>query len=164
MNLFYSKSYTCLTLRDPTDCSPPGSSVQGILQARILERGTPLVGQWLRICLLRQGTWIQCLGRQDPTWCRASTEAAHLEPRLWNETPPQQEATPQQSSPCSPQLEKVTKTQCSHKEVLFFFLIKKNTGVGCHSLLRGNLPNPGIESTPPALQADSLLSELAGKP
>ena len=26
-----------LTLWEPTDCSPPGSSVQGILQARILE-------------------------------------------------------------------------------------------------------------------------------
>ena len=27
----------CLTLRDPVDCSLPGSSVHGILQARILE-------------------------------------------------------------------------------------------------------------------------------
>ena len=27
----------CLTLSDPVDCSPPGSSVHGILQARILE-------------------------------------------------------------------------------------------------------------------------------
>ena len=27
----------CLTLRHPLDCSPPGSSVHGILQARILE-------------------------------------------------------------------------------------------------------------------------------
>ena len=27
----------CLTLRDPMDCSPPGFSVHGILQARILE-------------------------------------------------------------------------------------------------------------------------------
>ena len=27
----------CLTLRDPVDCSPPGSSVHGILQAGILE-------------------------------------------------------------------------------------------------------------------------------
>ena len=27
----------CLTLCDPMDCSPPGSSVQGILQARILK-------------------------------------------------------------------------------------------------------------------------------
>ena len=28
---------SCLTLCDPTDCSPPGSSVHGIFQARILE-------------------------------------------------------------------------------------------------------------------------------
>ena len=31
---------SCLTLCDPMDCSPPGSSVRGILQARILEWGT----------------------------------------------------------------------------------------------------------------------------
>ena len=29
---------SCLTLCNPMDCSPPGSSVQGILQARIPER------------------------------------------------------------------------------------------------------------------------------
>ena len=28
---------SCATLFDPMDCSPPGSSVHGILQARILE-------------------------------------------------------------------------------------------------------------------------------
>ena len=28
---------SCLTLRDPMDCSPPGSSVHGIFQARTLE-------------------------------------------------------------------------------------------------------------------------------
>ena len=28
---------SCSTLYDPMDCSPPGSSVHGILQARILE-------------------------------------------------------------------------------------------------------------------------------
>ena len=28
---------SCLTLCDPMDCSPPGYSVHGILQARILE-------------------------------------------------------------------------------------------------------------------------------
>ena len=28
-----------LTLRDPMDCSPPGSSVIGILQTRVLEWG-----------------------------------------------------------------------------------------------------------------------------
>ena len=31
---------SCLTLYDPLDCSPPGSSVHGIFQARILEWGT----------------------------------------------------------------------------------------------------------------------------
>ena len=30
---------SCLTLRDPTDCSIPGSSVHGIVQARVLEWG-----------------------------------------------------------------------------------------------------------------------------
>ena len=36
--LCYAKwSQSCLTLRDPMDCGLPGSSVHGILQARILE-------------------------------------------------------------------------------------------------------------------------------
>ena len=30
---------SCPTLSDPTDCSPPGSSVHGIFQARVLEWG-----------------------------------------------------------------------------------------------------------------------------
>ena len=46
----------CPTLWDPMDCSPPGSSVYGILQARILE--------WLAISFSkgssrpRDGTWV----------------------------------------------------------------------------------------------------------
>ena len=40
----------------------------------------------------------------------------------------------------------------------------KNTGVGCHFLLPGNLPVPGIEHRSPTLQADSLPSEPLGKP
>ena len=30
---------SCQTLSDPMDCSPPGSSVHGIFQARVLEWG-----------------------------------------------------------------------------------------------------------------------------
>ena len=30
---------SCPTLNDPMDCSPPGSSVRGIFQARVLEWG-----------------------------------------------------------------------------------------------------------------------------
>ena len=35
--VLYSVAQSCLTLCNPIDCSPPGSSVHGILQARILE-------------------------------------------------------------------------------------------------------------------------------
>ena len=40
----------------------------------------------------------------------------------------------------------------------------QNTGVGSRFLLQGNLPNPGIEPRPPALQVDSLPIEPQGKP
>ena len=39
-----------------------------------------------------------------------------------------------------------------------------NTRVGCHALLQGIFPNPGIKPRSPALQAHSLPSELPGKP
>jgi len=39
----------CLTLHDPMDCSLPGSSVHGILQARVLEAGI-YVNAILLIC------------------------------------------------------------------------------------------------------------------
>ena len=40
----------------------------------------------------------------------------------------------------------------------------KNTRVDFYALLQGNLPNPGIKPRSPILQADSLSSELPGKP
>ena len=40
---------SCPTLCDPVDCSPPGSSVHGILQARILE--------WVAISFSRGSSW-----------------------------------------------------------------------------------------------------------
>ena len=40
----------------------------------------------------------------------------------------------------------------------------KNTEVGCHFLLQGDLPDPGIEPGSLARQADALPSELLGKP
>ena len=38
------RAQSCLTLCDPMDCSPPGSSVHGIFQARILEWVAPPLG------------------------------------------------------------------------------------------------------------------------
>ena len=40
----------------------------------------------------------------------------------------------------------------------------KHIGMGCHVLLQGDLPNPGIEPRSPTLQADSLLPKQPGKP
>ena len=41
----------------------------------------------------------------------------------------------------------------------------KHTGVGCHFLLQGNLPHPGIEPGSPALQAEpSTIQTLQAKP
>ena len=52
--------------------------------------GTSLMAQWLRICLLMQGTWVRALVREDPT-CRGAAEPARhnywacaLEPVLRN--------------------------------------------------------------------------------
>ena len=50
---------SCLTLCDPMDCGPPGSSVLGILQARILE--------WVDVSFSRRSfqprdqTWVSCI-------------------------------------------------------------------------------------------------------
>ena len=46
---------SCPTLRDPMDCSLPGSSVHGILQARVLE--------WVAISFSRGSSW-----PRDRTW------------------------------------------------------------------------------------------------
>ena len=47
---------SCPTLRDPMGWSLPGSSVHGILQARVLEWGaitfSNLSGQWILMCLI----------------------------------------------------------------------------------------------------------------
>ena len=40
----------------------------------------------------------------------------------------------------------------------------KNTGVGSHFLLQGNLPDSGIDPGSPSMQADSLLTAPPGKP
>ena len=40
----------------------------------------------------------------------------------------------------------------------------KNTGVGSHFLLQGNLPNLGIKPVSPTLQMDSLLLSHQGSP
>ena len=53
---------SCPTLSDPTDCSPPGSSVHGIFQARGLEWGaTAFSRRGLKV------TWNLVI--RSPSWC-----------------------------------------------------------------------------------------------
>ena len=49
----------CLTLFKPVDYSLPGSSVQGIVQARILEKGSHLLLQG--IFLTKGQNWVSCI-------------------------------------------------------------------------------------------------------
>ena len=73
---------SCPTLRDPMDCSLPGSSVHGIFQAGVLEWGaiafstflltvfakdpwTSLVAQMVKNLPAVQEIWVQSLGCED---------------------------------------------------------------------------------------------------
>ena len=47
---------SCPTLRDPMDCSPPGSSVHGIFQARVLEWGAIVFSEWTWVWV-NSGSW-----------------------------------------------------------------------------------------------------------
>ena len=76
----------CLTLCDPMDCSPPGSSVHGILQARILE--------WVDLPSSRESSqprdqtcipYVPCTGRYIlHHWCHlVSLTTVHLILKLY---------------------------------------------------------------------------------
>ena len=41
------------------------------------KRGASLVAQWLRICLLMQGTWVRALVWEDPTCHGATRPVSH---------------------------------------------------------------------------------------
>ena len=51
----------CPTLCDPMDCSPPGSSVHGIFQARVLESGA--IAFSVFICILHL-IYMRCRDRR----------------------------------------------------------------------------------------------------
>ena len=53
---------SCPTLHDPMDCSPPGSSIHGIFQARALEWGAVACPQ---LCIRKQRNWYSNIIRMD---------------------------------------------------------------------------------------------------
>ena len=67
------KSLSRVQLCDPMDCSPPGSSVHGILQARILEwvvmpssRGSSQPRDWSQVSSLLEDSLLSELPRKPP--------------------------------------------------------------------------------------------------
>ena len=60
-----SVTQSCVTLCDSVDCSPPGSSVCGILQARILE-------------------WVAMPFSRGSSWCRDRTRFLHCRQILYH--------------------------------------------------------------------------------
>ena len=75
------KSLSHVRLCDPVDCSPPSSSVHGILQARTLE--------WVAVSFSRGSSWPRdrtqvshIAGRRFTLW--ATKEAQYGIPHMWN--------------------------------------------------------------------------------
>ena len=58
-------NFMCPTLCDPMDYSPPGSSVHGILQVRILE-------------------WVAIFFSRGSSWPRDQTQVSHIADRCFN--------------------------------------------------------------------------------
>ena len=68
---------SCLTLYDPMDCSPPGSPVHGILQARILEEIAIPFSR--RSSQPRDQIWISCVaGRFFTVWNTGEVRMVYL--------------------------------------------------------------------------------------
>ena len=68
---------SCPTLHDPMDCSPPGSSVHGILQARVLEWvATAFSGKYFLIVILWQIVihWINRINFKNHLNCFSISE------------------------------------------------------------------------------------------
>ena len=134
----------CPTLCNRMDCSLPGSSVHGIIQARILEliaipfsRGSSWPRDWTQVSCTagifftvwttRESESHSVLSDSVTPWtvaCQAPLSMEFSRQEYWNRLP---------------------------------FPSPKGD-------LPTNLPNPGIEPRSPALQADSLPAEPQGKP
>ena len=103
----------CPTLIDPMDCSPPGSSVHGIFQARVLEwgaiafslifRNSKMLSEPLKVRVLLAQS---CLTLCDPVDCSLPGSSVHgiLQPRIleWVAVPSPGDLPDSEMEPASP--------------------------------------------------------------
>ena len=84
-------SYSCLTLCDPLDCSPPGFSVYRILQARILNwvsisfsRGSSRSRNWTQVSLIAGRSFYSLSHQRNSKEATITIIEIHLEEqRVW---------------------------------------------------------------------------------
>ena len=147
-NAYATSLQLCPALWDPIDYSLPGSSAQGILQARILE--------WVAMPSSRESSWLRVW---SPTLEPRSSRLLCL--LRWQEglgSPfGENESESESHSVVSNSLE-------PHELYSPWNSLGQNTGVGSLSLLQGDLPNSGIKPRSPAFQMDSLPAEPQVKP
>ena len=154
----------CLTLCEPMDCSPPGSSVHGILQATILE--------WIAISFsrgsspLRDWTWVSLVAGRFFTLPSGKSNI-----RMLSTVNQGRSVYRLPSSFSSFKNTKVKVKLLSHVQIfvipwtvayqapLSMGFSRQECWSGLPFPSLGDLPNPGIECGSPALQADALASE-----
>ena len=138
---------SCPTLCDPTDGSPPGSTVPGTLQARTLE--------WVAISFSNAWKWKVRVKSLSRVWLCVTPWTAALQAPLsmgfpkqecWNGLSFQCESL----SPLVMSNSLPTPSNIAHRFLCLWDSIGKNNGVDCH-YSPGYLPDPGIKSGSPTL-------------
>ena len=130
---------SCLTFCDLMDCSQPGSSVHGILQARIMiwvaiSRASQVAQRLKRLPAMWE-TLVQSLSQENPLEKETATHSSILAWRIpWMEEPGGLQSTGSQR-------------------------VGHNWANSLHFPSTGDLLDPGIEPRSPALWVDSLSSE-----
>ena len=135
--LFQTLMKVKVTQLCPTLCNPVDYTVHGLLWARILE--------WVAFPFSR--------GSFQP---RDRTQVSHIAGRVFT-TWATREAQTESLSVISDSLR-------PHEPYSPWSSPGQNTGLGNFFPFPTDLPNPGIELGSPALQVDSLPTELSGKP
>ena len=74
---------SCRTLSDPMDCNPPGSSIHGIFQARVLESGAIAFSDSCLGNLMNRGAWwARFHGIEKRHDCATNTNISSIEYHL----------------------------------------------------------------------------------
>ena len=141
--------FTCVGLFDSKDCSPSGSSIHAISQARILE--------WVAIYFSRGSSL-----PRDQTSISCVSCISCIDRQVLTTRPLRQESEEVKSLSCVRLFSSPWTVAYQAPPSMGFSRQECWSGLPFPS--PGDLPDPGIEPGSPALQADTSPSEPPGKP